>query len=234
MNGFDEWVAEHYADLWPELFDPPLIDATAGFLAELAGAGRALEFGVGTGRIAEPLSRRGITVSGIELSPSMAARVAPQIDVVIGDFATTTADGEFTLVYLLRNTITNLVTQDEQVQAFHNAAEHLRPGGHFVVENYIPQLRILPPGQNRRIFTATPDHVGFEEYDFDTQVAVSHHYWTIGGKLTTYSSPHRFVWPAELDLMARLAGLRLRERWSDWNRTPFTGDSDHHISVWRR
>jgi hypothetical protein len=164
----------------------------------------------------------------------MAARVAPQIDVVIGDFATTTADGEFALVYLLRNTITNLVTQDEQVQAFHNAAEHLRPGGHFVVENYIPQLRILPPGQNRRIFTATPDHVGFEEYHLDTQVAVSHHYWTIGGKLTTYSSRHRFVWPAELDLMARLAGLRLRERWSDWNRTPFTGDSDHHISVWRR
>jgi SAM-dependent methyltransferase len=236
---FDEWTATRYASLWPELFDPAVIDPTVNFLAALAAGDSALELGIGTGRIAVPLSRRNVTVQGIELSPAMIAQLRAQpggadIAVAAGDYATTTVGGSFALVYLLRNTITNLVTQDEQVQAFRNAAAHLRPGGCFVIENYIPALRRLPPGQTTRIFTATPGHLGYEDYDVATQIAVSHHYWTIEGQLRTFSSPHRYVWPAELDLMARLAGLTLRERWSDWNRAAFTGESSMHISVWEK
>lgn len=228
---FDEWIASRYATLWPELFEPAVIEPTVDFLAELAGGGPALEFGVGTGRIAVPLARRGVAVHGIELSPAMIAALGhSDVSVTAGDYATTTVGGSFALVYLLRNTITNLVTQDEQVQAFRNAAAHLRPGGCFVIENYIPALRLLPPGETTRIFTATPEHLGYEEYDFAAQIAVSRHYWTVEGK--AFSSPHRYVWPAELDLMARIAGLTLRERWSDWKRTPFTGESTAHISVW--
>jgi SAM-dependent methyltransferase len=234
---FDEWIAQRYAALWPELFDPAVIDPTVDFLAGLAAGGSALEMGIGTGRIAIPLSRRGVTVHGIELSPAMIAQLRAQpggadISVAVGDYATTTVDRSFAVVYLLRNTITNLVTQDEQVRAFRNAAAHLRPGGCFVIENYIPELRRLPPGQTTRVFAATPEHLGYEDYDVASQIAVSRHYWTIDGELTTFSSPHRYVWPAELDLMARLAGLTLRERWSDWNRSPFTGESRTHISVW--
>jgi SAM-dependent methyltransferase len=235
---FDDWIATRYARLWPELFDPAVIDPAVDFLAALAG-GSALELGVGTGRIAIPLSRRGVTVHGIELSPAMIAQLRAQdggaaIGVTAGDYATTTAGRTFDLVYLLRNTITNLVTQDEQVQAFHNAAAHLKPGGSFVVENYIPALRRLPPGEATRVFTATPGHLGYEVYDVASQIAVSHHHWTIDGELATFSSPHRYVWPAELDLMARLAGLVPRERWTDWHRTPFTTDSETHISVWQK
>ena len=236
---FNEWIATRYAVLWPELFDPAVIDPTVDFLAGVAAGGPALELGIGTGRIAIPLSRRNVTVQGIELSPAMVAQLRAQgggcdISVAVGDYATTTVDGSFALVYLLRNTITNLVTQDEQVQAFRNAAAHLRPGGCFVIENYVPGLRRLPPGETTRVFTATPGHLGYEDYDFASQVAVSHHYWTIEGQLETFSSPHRYVWPAELDLMARIAGLALRERWSDWNRAPFTGESSMHVSVWEK
>ena len=152
----------------------------------------------------------------------------------IGDFATTALARAFTLAYLLRNTITNLTTQDEQVECFRNVAEHLEPGGSFVIENYIPELQRLPPGETVHVFTATPSHVGFEEYNVATQIAVSHHYWVIDGHLKTYSSPHRYVWPSELDLMARLGGMTLRERWSDWHREPFTRDSRNHISVWEK
>lgn len=237
---FDDWIAARYETLWPELFDPAVVEPAVGFLAELAAAGPALEFGIGTGRIALPLHRRGVPVHGIELSPAMVARLraqpgGPDIGVTTGDFATATAPGgPFALVYLLRNTITNLTTQDEQVRAFGNAAAQLRPGGFFAVENYVPELRRLPPGQTTHVFTATPEHVGFEEYDVAAQLAVSRHYWTIEGRLATFSSPHRYVWPAELDLMARLAGLDLRERWGDWNRAPFTGESRNHISVWQK
>ena len=236
---FDEWIASRYASLWPELFDPAVIGPAVDVLAALADGGPALELGIGTGRIALPLSRRGVTVRGIELSPAMIAQLRAQpggagLDVVTGDYATTTVDDTFALVYLLRNTITNLVTQDEQVQAFRNAAAHLRPGGCFVVENYVPALRRLPPGVTTRVFTATPGHLGYEDYDLAAQIAVSHHHWTIEGGHRTFSSPHRYVWPAELDLMARLAGLTLRERWSDWNRAPFTGESEAHISVWAK
>jgi SAM-dependent methyltransferase len=236
---FDEWIAQRYEALWPELFDPAAIYPAVGFLAGLAGTGRALELGIGTGRLALPLARRGVAVHGIELSPAMAAQLAAQpdgsgIEVTIGDLATTTVATSFTLVYLVRNTITNLTSQDEQVDAFANAAAHLEPGGCFVIENYIPALQRLPPGETVHVFTATPTHVGFEEYDVATQTAKSHHYWVTDGELKTFTSPHRYVWPSELDLMARLAGLTLRERWSTWNRDPFTGDSRSHISVWQR
>jgi hypothetical protein len=143
-------------------------------------------------------------------------------------------DGRFALVYLLRNTITNLTTQDEQVRAFANAAAHLRPGGCFVIENYVPELQRLPPGETTHVFIATPDHLGYEQYDVATQTATSYHYWTIDGRLATFTSSHRYVWPSELDLMARLASLRLRERWADWDRRPFTSDSRNHISVWQK
>jgi hypothetical protein len=234
---FDDWTAERYEVLWPELFDPAVIDPTVAFLAQLAGAEPALELGIGTGRIALPLSRRGVRVQGIELSPAMVAQLgrregAAAIDVTIGDFATTRPGGTFRLVYLLRNTITNLTTQEEQIQTFHNVAAQLRPGGCFVIENYIPELRRLPPGETTHIFATTPTHVGYEEYHVGTQIAISHHYWVIDGRFEMMTSPHRYVWPSELDLMARLAGLTFRERWSGWNREPFTNESRSHISVW--
>jgi SAM-dependent methyltransferase len=236
---FDEWIAARYATLWPELFDPAVIDPAVDFLYELAPSGTALELGIGTGRLAVPLARRGVRVHGIELSPAMVNELRTQpgaagIGVTVGDLARTTVGSTFDLVYLVRNTITNLTTQDEQVDAFRNAAAHLAPGGRFVIENYVPELRRLPPGETVHVFAATPTHVGFERYDPATQIAYSHHHWVIDGQLTTFSSPHRYVWPAELDLMARIAGLRLRERWSNWNREPFTGDSRAHISVWQK
>jgi len=236
---FDEWIAQRYETLWPELFDPAVLDPAVDFLVSLAGPGPALELGIGTGRIALPLSRRGIRVHGIELSSAMVAQLQAQqgastIGVTIGDFATTRVAGTFSLAYLVRNTITNLTTQDEQVECFRNVAAHLKPGGCFVIENYIPELQRLAPGDSTRVFTATPTHLGFEEYDVATQIAVSHHYWVIEGQLKTFSSAHRYVWPAELDLMARIAGLTLRERLNDWHREPFTRESRNHISVWEK
>jgi SAM-dependent methyltransferase len=234
---FDERIAALYERLWPETHAPEVVEPAVRFLAELAGTGAALELGVGTGRLALPLSRRGVPVHGIELSPAMIAELrtkpgADAIDVTLGDFATARVEGRFTVAYLVRNTITNLTTQDEQVACFRNVAAHLEPGGSFVVEVYVPELRRLPPGERLHLFAATPTHVGYEEYDVATQIAWSHHSWTLDGALETFSSPHRYVWPSELDLMARLAGLTLRERWSDWDRQPFTGDSRSHVSVW--
>lgn len=236
---FDEWVAQHYEQLWPELFDPAVLDPAVDFLAALAGTGHALELGIGTGRIAVPLSRRGVAVHGIDLSPAMIGQLHAQpgaeaIGVTLGDFAHTQVHRTFQLAYLLRNTITNLTTQDAQVDCFHNVAAHLKPGGLFVIENYIPELRRFPPGETTHVFTRTPTHLGFEEYDLAEQVAVSHHNWMIDGQLKTFASPHRYLWPAELDLMARLAGMTLRERWSDWHRTPFTSESRQHISIWEK
>jgi SAM-dependent methyltransferase len=237
---FDEWVAQRYEILWPELFEPAVIDPAVNFLADLAGAGPALELGIGTGRIARPLSRRGIRVHGIELSAAMVARLqredtAGEIGVTLGDFATAKVDGRFTLAYLVRNTIMNLTTQDEQVECFRNVAAHLEPGGCFVIEVAVPALRQLPPGENVRAFSVTPAHLGFDEYvDFAAQVLLSHHYWVIDDRFETRSAPFRYVWPSELDLMARLAGMALRERWSDWHRQPFTSESRDHISVWQK
>jgi SAM-dependent methyltransferase len=231
---FDDWTASRYARLWPELFEPAVLDATVDFLADLARGGPALEMGIGTGRVAGPLARRGVAVHGIELSEAMIAQLPAGTAVTAGDFATVRVDGSFTLVYLLRNTITNLTTQDEQVECFRNAAAHLEPGGVFVIENYIPALQRIPPGETTRVFTRTPTHLGYEEYDVAAQIAVSNHYWTIDGELRTFSSPHRYLWPAELDLMARIAGMTLAHRWSDFHRTPFTSESQSHVSVWRK
>jgi SAM-dependent methyltransferase len=236
---FDEWIAEHYRTLWPELFEPTLIEHTVDFLAGLANGGAALEFGLGTGRIALPLGRRGVQVHGIELSQPMITRLrsdsdSSNIGVTTGDFATIVVNGSFDLVYLLRNTITNLTSQDEQVECFANAARHLRPGGTFVIENYVPELRRIPPGETSHVFVATQTHIGTSEYDFLNQIEVSRHWWRIDGELQTFSSPHRYAWPAELDLMARIAGLELVGRWNDWNRSPFTADSRSHISAWQK
>jgi hypothetical protein len=238
QSGFDEWIAQRYELLWPELFDDELIAATVAILRELAGTSPALEFGIGTGRIAVPLSRDGIRVHGIELSPAMAARLRAQpagsaVGVTIGDFATVRVGADFGLVYLLRNTITNLTTQEAQIGAFRNAAAHLGPGGYFLVENYVPALRLLPPGQTTRVFTATDTHLGYEEYDVAAQVAVSHHYWSIDGAVRTFSSTHRYAWPSELDLMARMAGMTRRARWADWHRAPFTEQSGSHVTIWQ-
>jgi SAM-dependent methyltransferase len=238
-NYFDERIARSYREKWPHLFETAVVDPAVSFLAELAGDGAALELGIGTGRIAIPLSRRGVRVHGIELSPAMVEQLRTQpgtdsIGVTIGDFATTRVDGAFRVAYLVRNTIANLTTQDAQVECFRNVAWHLEPGGRFVIELYIPDLQRLPPGETVRAFTVTPTHLGFEEYDVATQMAFSHHYWVVAGKLETFSAPFRYVWPAELDLMGRMAGLTLRERWSDWNRQPFTAASSSHISVWEK
>ena len=238
-NYFDERIAKSYEARWPELFEPGVVDPAVRFLAGLAGTGAALELGIGTGRIAIPLSRRGVRVHGIDLSPDMIAQLRAKpgtddIGVTIGDFATTRVGGTFKLVYLVRNTITNLTTQDDQVACFGNVAAQLEPGGCFVIEVYVPQLQRLPPGETIHPFTVTPTHLGFEEYDLATQIAFSHHYWVVDGQLETLSAPHRYVWPSELDLMARLAGMTLRERWSDWARTPFTSDSRAHVSVWEK
>jgi SAM-dependent methyltransferase len=238
-NYFDQRIAKSYEAKWPELFAPAVVDPVVDVLAELAGSGAALELGIGTGRIAIPLRRRGVPVHGIELSPDMVAELrtkpgSDDIGVTVGDFATTRVDGTFRLAYLVRNTITNLTAQDGQVACFQNVAAHLEPGGCFVIEVYIPQLRRLPPGETIHAFTVTPTHLGFEEYDLARQIAFSHHYWVVDGRLETYSTPHRYVWPSELDLMAHLAGMRLRERWSGWARAPFTSDSTSHVSVWEK
>lgn len=234
---FGEDVARRYDSDSASEFEPAVVGPMVDFLAGLAGDGAALEFGIGTGRIALPLSERGVVVSGIDLSEPMVARLrtkrgAERIEVTIGDFAVTRVEGQFRLVYLVYNTINNLTTQDEQVACFANAAAHLEPGGCFVVEVGIPDLRRLPPGETVRPFHVSPDRLGFDEYDVATQALVSHHYWLAGGRARTVSTPFRYVWPSELDLMARLAGMRPRERWAGWGREPFTGDSLRHVSVW--
>jgi SAM-dependent methyltransferase len=197
-NYFDERIANSYEAKWPELFEPAVVDPAVGFLADLAGAGPALELGIGTGRLAIPLSQRGVRMQGIDLSPAMVAQLRAKpgtddIGVTIGDFAITRVDGTFQLAYLVRNTITNLTTQDGQVACFRNVATHLEMGGCFVIEVYIPQLQRLPPGETTHAFTVTPTHLGFEEYDVTTQIAVSHHYWVVDGQLETFSAPFRYV-----------------------------------------
>jgi SAM-dependent methyltransferase len=236
---FDDWVAQHYAELSPRLFDAETLRRTVDFLADHAGPGPVLELGIGQGRVALPLSRRGIEVHGIELSRAMVAQLrtaegADEIEVTLGDFSTTKIGASCSLVFLVRNTITNVTSQDGQVATFQNAAEHLRDGGCFVIENYIPNLQRLPPGETTYLFVTTPTHIGYEEYDLGVQIAVSHHHWTIEGKGHRVSSPHRYLWPSELDLMARLAGLTLVERWADWDRSPFNADSRSHVSVWQK
>jgi hypothetical protein len=232
-------AAETYDECCPEMFAPDVLGPTVELLAGLAGDGRALEFAIGTGRVAVALQQRGVPVSGIELSPDMAAQLrakldAADIDVVVGDMATTKVDGTFRLVYLVYNTAMNLTTQDEQVACFANAASHLEQGGSFVIEVMVPQLQRLPAGETLRPFLVGKDRVGFDEYDVVTQRLVSHHHVFSKDTVGTWSMPARYVWPSELDLMARLAGMTLQERWADWSRAPFTADSRSHVSVYRR
>lgn len=222
------------------MYRPEVLDPVVDFLQQLAGDGAALEFGVGTGRIALPLAERGVPVQGIDISEPMLDQLrkkpgSERVTVTVGDFATTRVEGSFRLAYLVFNTITNLTTQDEQVACFQNAADHLEPGGCFVIELILPDLRRLPPGERVRAFDVSPRHFGFDEYtDFTGQILYSHHYWIDGDKVRTHSAPYRYVWPAELDLMARLAGMSLRERWASWTREPFTDESTSHVSVWEK
>jgi len=231
-------VAEYYDETTADLSDPAVVGPTVDFLARLAGDGPALEFAVGTGRVALPRARRGVRVHGIDLSEAMVSKLRAKdgsgaIDTTIGDIATTRVDGAFSLVYLVFNTIMNLTTQADQVACFRNAARHLAPGGRFVVEVMVPDLRRLPHGETIRPFTVEPDRWGFDEYDVVSQGLVSHHLWDADGVLRRLSMPFRYVWPSELDLMAELAGMTLEERWSGWDRGPFTDVSDSHVSVWR-
>lgn len=231
-------IADVYDAVYAWQFDPAVVDPMVDVLAALAHGGSALEFAVGTGRIALPLAARGILVRGIELSPHMADRLrakpgAEAVPVTVGDMTTTRVPGTFRLVYIVASSLMNVTTQDEQVAVVANAAAHLEPGGCFVVEVVVPQLRSLPLGETGRVFRLEPDHVGIETLDDTaTQIASSHHWMSIDGRLVRHSAPYRYVWPSELDLMARLAGLRLRDRWSGWNREPFTSDSAVQVAVY--
>jgi SAM-dependent methyltransferase len=236
---FDESVAARYDESSSEMFDAETVGPAVDFLAELAGGGRALEFGIGTGRIALPLAQRGVPVHGIDMSKAMVAKLRAKpggedIGVTIGDIATTMVDGSFSLAYLVYNTITNLTTQAAQVACFGNAAAHLEPGGCFVIELGVPELQRLPPGDTFRVFSASEDYWGIDEYDVATQILWSHHLDIVDGKLERFSAPYRYAWPSELDLMAQLAGMRLRERWGGWKREPFTSESRTHVSVWEK
>jgi SAM-dependent methyltransferase len=236
---FDEPVAARFDERYAYLAEPAVVDPMVDFLVEPAGDGAALELGIGTGRIALPLARRGVRVHGIELSEAMAARLrvkpgADEIGVTIGDFATARMEGTFSIAYLVANTIMNLTTQEEQVACFRNVAAHLEPGGCFVIEVLVPGLRRLPPGETFQLFDVSPGHVGFAEYDVARQGLISHHYWLEDDKVERLSPPFRYVWPSELDLMAQLAGMTLRERYGGWQREPFTGESEKHVSVWER
>jgi SAM-dependent methyltransferase len=236
---FGEHVARRFDERNAHQADPAVVGPMVAILADLAGDGAALELGIGTGRIALPLARRGVRVHGIDLSEAMVARLrakpgAEQVGVTIGDFATTTVEGRFSVAYLVANTIMNLTTQDEQVACFRNVAAHLEPRGCFVIEVLVPRLQRLPPGERFQPFAVDPTHLGFDEYDVVRQGLVSHHYWIEDGKVDVDSPPFRYVWPSELDLMAQLAGMRLRERWGGWEREPFTADSPKHVSVWEK
>jgi SAM-dependent methyltransferase len=236
---FGEEVAAAYDESAADMFEPAVVGPAVDVLAELAGGGRALELGIGTGRIALPLAARGVPVHGIDLSRAMVARLRAKprgdaIGVTIGDFATTTVDGTFAVAYLVFNTIMNVTTQDGQVACFRNVAAHLQPGGCFVVEVTVPDLRLLPPGQVAVPFHVSPTRWAFDLYDVATQQMSSNYVEVVDGRGRYRSIPFRYVWPAELDLMARIAGMRLRERWEGWSREPFTNESRRHVSIWEK
>jgi len=236
---FDEGVAARYDESAADMFDAGVVEPVVDLLAELAGSGRALELGIGTGRIALPLAQRGVPVHGIELSNAMAARLRAKqagedVGVTIGDFATATVDGTFSVAYLVFNTILNLTTQAAQVACFCNVAAHLEPGGCFVIEVGVPGLRELPPGETYHVFHMSENRWGIDEYDVANQGLTSHHFEIVDGRLERFSVPFRYAWPSELDLMAELAGMKLRDRWSGWKQEPFTSESRKHVSVWEK
>jgi SAM-dependent methyltransferase len=236
---FDARVAARYDESSAEMFDPAVVDPVVDLLAEFAGDGRALELGIGTGRIALPLSQRGVTVHGIEMSRAMVDRLrvkpgAEEIGTTIGDFSMTTIDGTFSVAYLVFNTILNLTTQAAQVACFQNVAAHLEAGGCFVIEVGVPELQRLPPGETFQVFDVSETHWGIDEYDVANQGLISHHLEFVDGRVERNSVPFRYAWPSELDLMAELAGMKLRHRWSGWKREPFTSESRKHVSVWEK
>jgi SAM-dependent methyltransferase len=239
VDHFGPRVAERFDERYAHQADPAVVEPVVDFLAGLAGDGGALELGIGTGRIALPLAERGVRVHGIDLSEAMVEKLrakpgGDRIGVSMGDFTTARVDGTFSVAYLLVNTIMNLTTQEEQVACFRNVAAHLAPSGCFVVEVQVPRLQRLPPGERFQVFDVSPTHVGVDEIDVATQRLVSHHYWIEDGQVEVLSPPFRYVWPSELDLMAQLAGMTLRERWGDWPRVPFTNESSKHVSVWEK
>ncbi|WBO68368.1 class I SAM-dependent DNA methyltransferase [Streptomyces camelliae] len=236
---WDAATARRYDTPGTGMFAPEVLEPTVARLAELAGGGAALEFAIGTGRVAVPLAERGVPVTGIELSEPMVERLrtkadAAAIPVVIGDMATTAAPGTYRLVYLVYNTISNLLTQAEQVECFRNAARHLGPGGRFVIELWVPELRTLPPGKTATVWRADAGYIGLDTYDVLDQRVVSHHVrFDDTERAELYRSPHRYIWPAELDLMAQLAGFELESRHADWEGGAFTAESRSHVSVYR-
>ena len=236
---WDVDAAQRYDTPGTGMFAPEVVGPTVDRLAELAGDGRALELAIGTGRVAVPLTERGVPVTGIELSGPMIDRLRTKaaedtIPVVVGDMATARAPGEYTLVYLVFNTISNLLTQAEQVACFRNAARHLTPGGRFVIELWVPELRRLPPGQQATVGRSEPGYILVDTYDVLHQHDVSHHFHFDDGKQAQlFRSPHRYIWPAELDLMAQLAGFELESRHADWAGAEFTAESRSHVSVYR-
>jgi SAM-dependent methyltransferase len=233
-------MAEIYDKTYAATFEPSVLGPVLDLLAGLARGGPALEFAAGTGRVALPLAARGVAVHGIELSPHMAEKLlakpgAEAVPVTIGDMTTTRVPGSFRLVYLVANTIMNVTTQDDQLAVFANAAAHLETGGCFVVEVLVPQLRRVPRGEAGWVFTLAPDHVGIETFDDVTgQIASSHHWIEVDGRLVRHSAPYRYVWPSELDLMAKIAGFRVRDRWAGWDRAPFTSDSHSQVAVFEK
>jgi SAM-dependent methyltransferase len=241
MTSSDLWdaeTAESYDETSAFMFAPEVLNPAVDYLADLAGNGPALEFAIGTGRVAIPLVEHGVPVSGIELSQPMVDQLRKKrtdIPVVVGDMASSTMPGRFTLVYLVWNSLGNLRTQAEQVACFRNAARHLTPGGRFVIELSIPGIRRYPPGQAAVPFHVGHDHVGFDTFDMTTQQGTSHHYRRHADGTVTYAASNfRYLWPAECDLMAQLAGMELERRAADWNRNAFTSDSGSHVSVWRK
>ncbi len=236
---FGERVAASYDERSADVSTPEVVGPAVDLLADLAGGGAALEFAIGTGRLALPLAARGVRVSGIDNSEAMVAqlRAKPGADAVVamvGDMASTKLDGEFSLVYLVFNTIFNLTTQDGQVACFENAAAHLRSGGRFVIEARVPELQRLPPGQTVLPWRAHPDGLSFYAYDVVTQRLSGQHYYLVGGAVEASPTEMRYAWPAELDLMARLAGMTLEHRWGGWEREPFTALSPSHVSVYEK
>ncbi|MEX2238460.1 MAG: class I SAM-dependent methyltransferase [Dehalococcoidia bacterium] len=230
-ESFDEWAAHNF----PQEIVNPMVD----LLAQLAGSGRALELGIGTGRIALPLAARGVSVSGIELSPKMAAKLREKsggadIPAAIGDFSSTRVDGSFSLAYLVANTLWNLKTQEKQVACFQNVAAHLEPSGRFLVEMFVPDLQGISTGHTIRAFRADAGRLSFDVYDVPRQGLTSVHYSIASGGITAFAPEGRYVWPAEMDLMAQLAGMKLENRWGGWKREPFTELSRSHVSVYEK
>ncbi|AXI78161.1 class I SAM-dependent DNA methyltransferase [Peterkaempfera bronchialis] len=239
QNIWDADTARRYDTPGSGMFAPEVVGPTVDRLAQLAGDGAALEFAIGTGRVAVPLAERGVPVTGVELSPPMVEQLRTKVDeatipVIMGDMATTVVPGRYTLVYLVYNTISNLLTQAEQVECFRNAARHLAPGGRFVVELWVPELRKLPPGQTATVWQSEPGYIGLDTYDVLHQHVVSHHFrFDETTQAELFRSPHRYIWPAELDLMAQLAGFELEARNADWAGAAFTAESRSHVSVYR-